>query len=87
MADVVAGFFAPAIQFLSLARDRLTDLAAVSRVGIDLGLYIAPARALGPGFQLAVQTMIGGAILAVVVLAGRGALNLYLRFKAGVKWW
>lgn len=87
MANLVHSLFAPAVTFLGLARDRLADLALTSRVGIDLGRYIAPARVLGPGFSLAVQTLVGGAILAVVVLAARGAFNLYLAFKAGVKWW
>lgn len=87
MSSAIQALFAPAVEFLTLARDRLDDVALSARVGIDLGKYLAPARVLGSGFALMLQTLIAGAILAVVILAARAAFGLYLSFKAGIKWW
>lgn len=87
MGNAIRALFAPGAAFLTLARDRLSDVAMSARVGIDIGKYVAPVRVLGPGFALMIQTLIAGAILAVVLLGARAAFGLYLSFKEGIRWW
>jgi len=87
MQSYLQSLLNPALQFLSTARDNLAGIALGARRGIDLGAYLGPLATLGPGFQAMLSTLVVGAVVLVTLAMARGAYSLYLKFKAGVKWW
>lgn len=75
------------ISFLDLAREKLQNLNAVTRQGLDFSSYMSIFRDLPHAWQLVLSSLLVWVVLLASLVMFRVLMRLYFSVKAGVKWW
>lgn len=87
MQEVIDLVFSPVVSVLQQAVAWLSSARLMAFRGININHYLGYVAWLGPTWLGVVQTTITCAYLVALVHVSLAAWGLYLRLKAGVKWW
>jgi len=87
MRDITDTILGPIIQVLTLAYNYLSSIALVASRGLNLDYFLGPFANLGNAWVLLIKSFISSIVLISVIFAVKAIYGIYLKVKAGVKWW
>lgn len=79
--------FYPVSNFLNSSLDYLDNVKMQPARALNLDYFLGPISMLGPEWRQLVGAVIGSITILFMVFIAKGAYNLYIMFKQGVKWW
>ncbi len=83
----VLQIFSPVINYLSSALEYLNNIRLEPARALNLDYFLGPISMLGPEWRQLIGAIIGSITILFIIFIVKGAYNLYLLFKEGVKWW
>lgn len=87
MEKFILQIFYPVTNFLNSALDYLNNVRLQPARALNLDFFLGPVSMLGPEWRQLIGAIIGSITILFMVFIVKGAYNLYLMFKQGVKWW
>jgi len=87
MEKFILQIFSPVTNFLNSALDYLDNVQLQPARALNLDYFLGPISMLGPEWRQLIGAVIGSITILFMVFIAKGAYNLYLQFKSGVKWW
>lgn len=87
MEKFILQIFYPVTNFLNSALSYLDNVRLQPARFLNLDYFLGPISILGPDWRHLIGAIIGSITILFMVFIAKGAYNLYLLFKQGVKWW
>lgn len=87
MEKFILQIFYPVTNFLNSALNYLDNVRLQPARLLNLDYFLGPVSILGPEWRSLIGAVIGSITILFMVFIAKGAYNLYLLFKQGVKWW
>lgn len=83
----VLQIFSPVTNYLNSSLNYLSNVRLQPARALNLDYFLGPVSMLGPDWRQLIGAIIGSITILFIVFIVKGAYNLYLMFKQGVKWW
>lgn len=87
LINMIDASFAPALQFLQLCNDMLSNASLVVGAGINLSNYFSFFAYLPDAWQALVTSTLASVSLLAILYLVRSYWDMYLRIKKSSKWW